>query len=322
MFTIQRDLTAHSGYGVATGSPNALLVNIKQAQNTYEDGMFVAFKPAYNNTGPATINVNGLGERAIKKANGSNLGVNTLKVDSIYSLRYNADTSSFILQGEGGSGNAETFEVLKGRTFTNDAGEQTGTVTFHGSNGDPVQNIQPGKVDINIPKGYYAGNAYSGIVKGDINLIPGNIRKGANIFGVSGSAPSLTTVTPGNQLLASSTNVKQITGTAEYATRIKEYRVYVSGTVRVKFTMETLSVIMGGGCVAKIYINNVAVGPESSASNGSDKNPQTYTQDYSVNSGDLICLWGYAKKTEWAGKVTAFSIGVAEGSPFVYPEID
>lgn len=76
-------------------------------------------------------------------------------------------------------GNAAPEEVLEGRTFTNkDTVNAPGTMPDRGA-----VTITPTTVDQNIPEGYHNG---SGAVVGDPNLISGNIRAGATIFGVSG----------------------------------------------------------------------------------------------------------------------------------------
>jgi hypothetical protein len=139
--------------------------------------MAVAVKINVDNTGPSTINVNGLGAKAIKKPNGNDVSAGNLKAGSIYTLRYNG--VNFILQGEMGVGNAQPSDVLSGKTFTNDQGEQTGTMP---NNGAVV--ITPSTVNKVIPAGYHNGAGY---VVGDANLVASNIRSGVSIFGVSGT---------------------------------------------------------------------------------------------------------------------------------------
>lgn len=79
------------------------------------------------------------------------------------------------------TGNAIAQDVLEEKTFSNKEGVgvsgtmiNNGTVTFN-----------PGRSDQNVPEGYYDG---LGAVKGDANLISGNIRSGINIFGVNGTS--------------------------------------------------------------------------------------------------------------------------------------
>ena len=175
------DYTLQIPYAITTGSANNYSVLLSGVTSYYE-GMAIAVKINVNNTGASTINVNGLGAKAIKKPNGSDVAAGNLKAGSIYSMRYNG--TNFILQGSDAAGNATPGDVLSGKTFTNDSGEQTGTMTNQGA-----KVITPGTTNKTIPAGYHNGSGY---VVGDANLIPENIASGKNIFGVNGSlAPSM-----------------------------------------------------------------------------------------------------------------------------------
>ena len=107
-------------YGVATGSANTYAVTLSPAPAAYTDGMAIAVKINVDNTGASTINVNGLGAKAIKKPNGSDVAAGNLKAGSVYSMRYNG--TNFILQGSDAAGNATPGDVLSGKTFSSDAG--------------------------------------------------------------------------------------------------------------------------------------------------------------------------------------------------------
>lgn len=130
-----------------------------------------------NSTGASTININGIGAVGIKKANGND--VTNLKANSIYTMRYNG--TNFILQGEGGSGNATAADILAGKTASTDAGDVVGNIPTKGA-----QTYVPGTVDQVISKGQYIGE--NQIIKGDSNLKSENIVQGKTIFGVEGSA--------------------------------------------------------------------------------------------------------------------------------------
>lgn len=133
----QQDYVKHPGYAIDTGTANAKIVTLDPAPTEMRDGMSVVFKNKVQNTGTVTINVNGFGAKTIKKGNGNTIASGGFKAGSIYTLRYNADTSTFILQGEGGSGNAQPSDVWKGKTFSNDSGEFTGTLDAYRA-GDTV----------------------------------------------------------------------------------------------------------------------------------------------------------------------------------------
>lgn len=121
------DLVSHGVYGAATGT-NTLAMTISNV-TAYVEGMLVAFKNTTANTGAVTLNINSLGAKAIKKANGNALTSGNLKAGGIYQLRY--DGSSFILLGEGGEyGTATASDVLAGKTFGTENGIVQGTLTF------------------------------------------------------------------------------------------------------------------------------------------------------------------------------------------------
>ena len=72
-------------------------------------------------------------------------------------------------------------EVLAGKTFSNaNAAGIAGNMPNRGA-----VILTPGPADVAIAAGYHDGN---GKVVGDADLTAGNIRLGANIFGVAGSA--------------------------------------------------------------------------------------------------------------------------------------
>ncbi|MCP1311124.1 hypothetical protein [Paenibacillus tyrfis] len=149
--------TVHVPYAVATGAANTYAATLNPAPSSYYEGMAVSVKISTTNTGASAININGLGAVPIKKTNGNDVLANNLRGDSIYTLRYNG--SNFILQGEGGGGSATTENVLFGKTFTNDDGEQTGTMPNNGQ-----LNYTPGPNLIQIPAGYISGGTIAASV--------------------------------------------------------------------------------------------------------------------------------------------------------------
>lgn len=79
------------------------------------------------------------------------------------------------------SGTAAAADVLTGKTFSNGSATGiNGAMANHGALG-----ITPGTAAQTIPAGYHNG---AGSVAGDANLVAGNIKSGASIFGVGGSS--------------------------------------------------------------------------------------------------------------------------------------
>jgi hypothetical protein len=182
-YALDSDLDAHKAdtmqhvpYAIASGSANTYVVTINPAPDAYIDGFAVAIKINVNNTGASTINVNGLGAKAIKKPNGNDVSAGNLKVSSIYTMRYNG--TNFILQGSDAAGNATPADILSGKTASTDVGDITGTI--------PSKSYTPTTADQSIAAGQYLSGAQT--IKGDTNLIASNILSGKSIFGVAGNA--------------------------------------------------------------------------------------------------------------------------------------
>lgn len=98
--------------------------------------MAVSLRFNLDSTGASTLNWCGLGAKGIKKSNGKDF-IN-IKNTGIYTLRY--DGVNFILQGEGGSGNAIASDLALGKTATTDAGEIVGTNPYKAGGDIEVKN--------------------------------------------------------------------------------------------------------------------------------------------------------------------------------------
>lgn len=68
-------------FGADAGSSDTYAVTI-QGVSSYSTGMLVVFKAATANTGACSLNINGLGAKAIKKLNDQDPGNNCLEAGS------------------------------------------------------------------------------------------------------------------------------------------------------------------------------------------------------------------------------------------------
>lgn len=182
-------LNQTQGYGVTTNSGNAYAVTIAKGPTTLAEGVRVAVKINADSTGASTLNVNGLGAKAIKKANGND--VTNLKKDSVYTLVYNG--VAFTLQGEGGEiGTATAPDVREGKTIGGDT-LVTGTLPVMAT---AAQSVTPGKDDIVKDAGIYDGAI---TIKG-VPVPADKVLTGTTIAGTPGTMPDRGaggTVTPG-----------------------------------------------------------------------------------------------------------------------------
>ena len=74
-------------YAAATGT-DTLTLTLDPAIASYTTGLRASFKAAANNTGTATININGLGAKTIKKNGGVDLGADDIVAGGIYEISY------------------------------------------------------------------------------------------------------------------------------------------------------------------------------------------------------------------------------------------
>jgi hypothetical protein len=80
---------------------NAYTVAMDGAITSYTDGLEVKLKPVMANTGPATLNINGIGNVVIKRQDGTNLLAGDLLAQGPLTLTYNASANAFFIPPTG-----------------------------------------------------------------------------------------------------------------------------------------------------------------------------------------------------------------------------
>gem|GEM_PF-1680936 len=250
------DRLAHNIYGVATGV-NTLTLNLTPPITEYKEGLTIRFKNTSANTSTgASLNVNGLGAKAIRK-NGD-IGApapGALKAGAVYTVMYVGN--SFFLLDEGGEyGTAVVGDVRKGKTIGTQDGIKTGTLDL-------------------------------------ANLIPGNIRSGIVIDGVTGN---LGTINAGeNQILPwEYSYVPRSDGSRLTSWTLSRYGTQIekSGRYRVRWSMSKLGSPSGGVYLTvycKLYKNNVEIpGTLNQITSDTTTNTMQYWMDMDLIAGDVL----------------------------------
>ena len=126
-------------------------------------------------------------------------------IDDLYSKLTTKDNEINRLKG---LGNVASNQMLKGYTALVKGSVVTGTIPSKGAT-----TYTPGTTNQTIASGNYLSGVQT--IKGDANLVAGNIAKGKNIFGVTGSYTSDANATAGNILSGKTAYVNgvKITGT-------------------------------------------------------------------------------------------------------------
>ena len=96
------DYVRQPGYGITAGTTTAFTLTLSPVPTSYVDGMGIAIKIIAANTAACTINVNALGAKSLKDALGNDFNSGDLKINTIYSFKYDSVNGNFILQGKGG----------------------------------------------------------------------------------------------------------------------------------------------------------------------------------------------------------------------------
>lgn len=86
-------------FGVDSGTANAYVVALPYTPSGYVSGLEVGFLPLATNTGAATINVNGLGVKSLKRADGSALSAGDITVGIPVLAKYSSVTGYMHMSG-------------------------------------------------------------------------------------------------------------------------------------------------------------------------------------------------------------------------------
>lgn len=92
----RKDIVKNSGdYGTTTGSANTYILALDAQYTAYVEGDKIKFKINVANTGASTININSIGAKSLKRADGSVLVPNDLVANRVYEAIY--DGTNFII---------------------------------------------------------------------------------------------------------------------------------------------------------------------------------------------------------------------------------
>lgn len=124
--TALNDAATFSNYALDSGTTDAYVVTLSGISTTYQAGLAIQFQATTANTGPATLNVNGQGAKAIVYPDGSTLSANAIVVGAIASVMY--DGTSFQLlsvknaAGGGGGGGSVSSVAMSVPNFLSVSG--------------------------------------------------------------------------------------------------------------------------------------------------------------------------------------------------------
>lgn len=120
------------GFGVATGAVNTYALAVTPlVAVAYVTGMEFTFLANLNNTGAATLNVNGIGARSIVRIDGTALALNDLRAGQPYRVVYNG--TSFVLISQSGAIASSGVVVYEEGNWTPVISDGTNNATMSGA---------------------------------------------------------------------------------------------------------------------------------------------------------------------------------------------
>jgi hypothetical protein len=152
-----------TSYGIDSGAANAYVVTMPFTQTAYTDGLEVSFKASATNTGASTVNVDGLGAKAIVRRDGTALSASDILVGKIIAVRYNSTSDSFEFQ-----------DVVTGdmTTITTVAGIASEVVTVAGIASDVVA-VDANATNINTVAGISSNVTTVAGISADVTTVAG-----------------------------------------------------------------------------------------------------------------------------------------------------
>jgi hypothetical protein len=121
-------------YAVDAGGDDTYAITLAPAPVAYADGQIFSFKSSTANTGACTLNVNGLGAKAVKKNHDADLADNDIEAGQIVEVRYAGTEDVFQMTSHLGNASAGG-----GGTRINDADDDTFVETEDSADEDIIR---------------------------------------------------------------------------------------------------------------------------------------------------------------------------------------
>jgi prepilin-type N-terminal cleavage/methylation domain-containing protein len=136
-------------------------------------------------------------------------------------------------------GNAQSSDVLNGKTFSNDDGFQTGSMTNRSGNVTAQGTSVSGTtLRFRPQQGYYSGDSSNSVEYNDTDFVAGNIKNGVNLFGVTGTYAGLDIYLPLYKTGTEYVSMEQVVPDTQGAGSVTEGASYATLSVNSSATRQ------------------------------------------------------------------------------------
>ena len=252
---------------------------------TTNDNYEIDLKEIYNKTLSESGSYTALKQALANKT--SELETSEANLQAAQMTQSEASAALTELQTNVNNGTVEADKMLKDYTAYKNGAYVTGTIESK-----TAQTYTPGTTDQIITAGQYLSGDQT--IKGDANLVAGNIKSGVEIFGVTGTAPSETTHTETYTFPANDTGGQKDLGVNHSYRYVNASNVYNKGKAdgRSGYTASAFSATNTVSCsVGDIVVFFFGYHPQgNSAISFSGGTVLAYNwQDWAHSSGYHVC---------------------------------
>ena len=294
----------------STGSSNAYVVAANRTISAYYDGMRIAFHANHANTGAATLNVDAVGAKTIKKNHDVDLASGDIEQHQVVEVVYSASDDTFQMVSQ--IANAAAFSVVDDTTP-----QLGGDLDLNGNAIDfpTTANIADVLDEDNMASDSATALATQQSIKAYVDNNASSITLGTEAS-LSGTSTSISTSIPtGTKRIDIMFEGVTLSGTDNFLIQIGgsgglETSGYVSGSVKIgagsSYSSSTSGFVIRGASSSAVIGGNMTLLLKDATNN-------TWTESHSVNGGstDGIALTGGGVKSLLAelGRLSVLSSG-------------
>lgn len=276
----------------SNGTLSGTMTNVGTVNKTISSKSEVYTIPSGNHSGAGTVQISTAEQNKI-------IAGNIKKGVTILGVTGTCETGTTTSGIDTSDATATTSDIRKGKTAYVNGSKITGNMTEQSA-----QTITPSTTNKTISSGQYLTGTQT--IKGDANLVAGNIKSGISIFGVmgtytgssSGGSGLPSTITAGDTPVASSWVTSKVTDSSNETDTGVSLTIKKAGTYRFKILASSSGNSYNGSSYPTVYLYKNGFSVESASINISST-LSLPSFDVACAVGDVIKVYAKASGSSW-----------------------